>query len=476
MPISFIDQLTKGFTGDDPLVLPDDLLREAEYGVTFPTGSAAYLGRLFVFAAVVGVGLAWKDTDGATDLTGASVGDLARYDGTDWIKIGNVRGLANVNVTGPTINGGVAAPTAADRISGTKQLFAKTTSPYRLFYHSGDLADDFIPAGSDTRFTTSVPLDSSGENGDIALVRVSSIVVHAYEKVGGVWVRQWAFSGGDAIFLTGNLPVLADRQPATDPDSATYTRFVGLTPDFPFSGSSIDDAQPVINQFTDWFGGNHGTQTSAPANTLPNQEFGTNLEDYITLSFNPAYSGIYLWFGIDASESVGLSIASVSYNGVDVDIIPQAQVYYGGHLIDVWGTLDQYYWSQIKDHPFVLVIEQDPNYPNTYNRYAVVTQNPNPTAADFLSSGATHSLRAILGVPQSGWVDGRGYLHFALPADQPAPTIAGIPGGTNLIDDFDVRSTAAAIAINGDQMRTISSEHLVFQLTDEYGLFPWVVR
>ena len=33
-----------------------------------------------------------KDTDGTTDLTAATAGDMARYDGTDWIKIINVVG------------------------------------------------------------------------------------------------------------------------------------------------------------------------------------------------------------------------------------------------------------------------------------------------------------------------------------------------------------------------------------------------
>ena len=74
---------------------------------------------------------------------------------------------------------------------------------------------------------------------------------------------------------------------------------------------------------------------------------------------------------------------------------------------------------------------------NTWNRYAVVSQNQEPTAADFADSSARTSESIQVLIPNAGWgADRRGYLHFALPADQDAPTIAGQPGGINLIDDF----------------------------------------
>ena len=48
--------------------------------------------------------------------------------------------------------------------------------------------------------------------------------------------------------------------------------------------------------------------------------------------------------------------------------------------------------------------------------------------------------------------------------------------GINLIADFAVRSTGNTIEINGDTMRTLSSEVEVFQMTDAFSLFPWIVR
>ena len=46
---------------------------------------------LHFFFSDVASGLDWKDTDESTDLTSADAGDVARFDGTDWVKQGNLR-------------------------------------------------------------------------------------------------------------------------------------------------------------------------------------------------------------------------------------------------------------------------------------------------------------------------------------------------------------------------------------------------
>lgn len=53
-------------------------------GDAFPTSPNA--NDFHVFRADVSSGLTWKDTDGTTDLTSASLGDIAQYNGTDWVK------------------------------------------------------------------------------------------------------------------------------------------------------------------------------------------------------------------------------------------------------------------------------------------------------------------------------------------------------------------------------------------------------
>ncbi len=329
--------------------------------------------------------------------------------------------------------------------------------------------------GGGVHLLTAVPAASFGVDGETALVRVSSIVVHAYRKVAGAWVRQWAFSGGDSVLLAGSLAAIPDRRPATDPDGTTFTRYVGMSGYNPVTQADIDDAHSNINSLAGWRGGNHGTQTGARANTLPNQQFGSDLEDYTGLTFGAA-TPIYLWFGINASESEGLSISSVSYDGVEIPVTKQAdQIVLSGNNVDVWVADTTRTWAEIKDHPFILTVVKDAAFPNTYNRYAVVTGNPVPSAADFLSDDANASASISILIPNAGWVNGRGYLHFALPSTQDAPTVAGLPGGINLIDDFTIRSTVNTVTINGDTMRTLSSDSEVFQMTDLYSLFAWIV-
>ena len=59
-------------------------------GNAFPLTPTPLENDIFFFDEDVASGLTWKDTDGTTDLTAADIGDMARYDGTDWIKVVNV--------------------------------------------------------------------------------------------------------------------------------------------------------------------------------------------------------------------------------------------------------------------------------------------------------------------------------------------------------------------------------------------------
>ena len=76
-------QAISGETGHSPRV---------GSGNAFPTTPAPLASDIFFFDADVASGLDWLDTDGTTDLTAAVAGDMARYDGTDWIKVVNLVG------------------------------------------------------------------------------------------------------------------------------------------------------------------------------------------------------------------------------------------------------------------------------------------------------------------------------------------------------------------------------------------------
>lgn len=329
--------------------------------------------------------------------------------------------------------------------------------------------------GNNAFILSAVPADTFGADDDIAVVRYSPLALRGYKKESGTWVRQWTFHGGEAVLLTGSLSgIVADQVPATDPD-ASFSRVIGLSGYSPVTDADIDDAERVINDLADWRGGNHGTKTGSINNTLPNQDIGTNLDDVLGIQVG-ATVPIYLWFGLERLSYTGLSLTAVTYDGTDIPITKQADLGSGSKIMEVWVSDSTYLWDAISEHPFELTLTVDAAAPNTYNRYAVVTDDPTPTAADFLSDDATASPTISILIPNAGWEDGRGYLHFALPATQDAPTLAGLPGGINLISDFVVRSATNTVTINGDAMRTVSSDSPVFQMYDQYSLFAWIVR
>ena len=329
--------------------------------------------------------------------------------------------------------------------------------------------------GSRTDFLTAVPADTDGDDGDTALVRLSSIVVHAFEKVAGAWVRQWAFSGGDSVLLASGAAV-PDRLPAADP-TGRYIRKTGISAYAPVLIEDIDHANATratpqspleVNSLAAFRGGLFGTTQNSRANAL----------NAFALSYTFSVE-VYVWFAIRPTDAPGLEITEVSQGGVDVPIVYQGEADYldfSGVSYRLYRTVSTYTQAQIDADTYELTVIKDPAAPETFNRYAVVTASDTPTEADFLSTGAKSSQTIRVLIPNVGWGTGRGYLHFALPATQDAPTIAGQAGGINLIDDFTVRSTVAAITINGDSMRTISSKDEVFQMTDAFNLFPWIVR
>ena len=93
MTTPVLSQLRKAFTGDEPIVDAEDYLREVTYGAAFPT--VVWDGRLHIFHDDVASGLVWQEMDG-TALTNADDKDIARYNGTNWIKVGTLLGSASL--------------------------------------------------------------------------------------------------------------------------------------------------------------------------------------------------------------------------------------------------------------------------------------------------------------------------------------------------------------------------------------------
>ena len=88
-------------------------------GDAFPTSPSPVENDLHFFFADVASGLDWKDTDGTTDITSADNGDVARFNGTDWVKLGNRRG--------PAGGEGPEGPVGTGIITGFTELRAPAT-------------------------------------------------------------------------------------------------------------------------------------------------------------------------------------------------------------------------------------------------------------------------------------------------------------------------------------------------------------
>lgn len=81
---------------DDSNKIKRDLISDLLALVSGGTGEATTWGTSFpgspesndnfVFTDAVDSGLTWKDTDGSSDLTSANKYDVAKYDGTNWVK------------------------------------------------------------------------------------------------------------------------------------------------------------------------------------------------------------------------------------------------------------------------------------------------------------------------------------------------------------------------------------------------------
>ena len=382
---------------------------------------------------------------------------------------GAIRAKAQANEDGLETHiaahpGGVIAGPPGD---GTVSR-AKLTPALRADVDAHANQSDLVTYG--IHFLTAVPANAFGVDGQHALVRVSSIVVHAYKKVSGAWVRLWAFSGGEAVLLAAGLPILPARQPASDPATNRYSRWIAISGYAPFTIDDWSKASPPIATVSDMRGGSTGTVNRARANTL---SFASR-----PISFDYSAIEVYLAFYLENNGNAhGLLITSVSQGGVDIPIVAQGYIDIGNPRYSeyylAWHSVGTYTQAQVESGDYELVIEKDPLAPNTYNRYAVVTQNAIPTADDFMGDGARTSPTANIAIPLAGWENGRGYLHFGLPATQPAPTVAGIPGSINLMDDFNIRSTDNTVTINGDTIRTLSSDAKVLQVEDGH---LWTVR
>ena len=178
-------------------------------------GPAAGMSVPGLLPYIVGYERTGADTDG--DLHEGDATDVAPSGGEDDVIIAHER-----------------EPSDDDKVSGTAQLFVKSNSPYRMWYHSGDTADDWLPVSSEQfaeppdfnarmRFFAvppSLPSEwSSGYNAETA----SSVVVGEQIHVD----LDYPGTDIDADALSGSSTHIVIAWPANIPDPATWQRSTG---------------------------------------------------------------------------------------------------------------------------------------------------------------------------------------------------------------------------------------------------------
>ena len=265
-------------------------------------------------------------------------------------------------------------------------------------------------------------------------------------------------AGGGIILLAGTEQP-PSRNPGSDPNGTGFIRRIGLSGYSPVTQADIDQANPVFGgsprrrgvfDLANWRGGNYGNTSIARDNSL-------SLEAATWLGYDYAVPA-FLFALLGETDAESLFIESVSQNAVDIPGARQAgTVEVIGRTQSVWVSDRAYSQAEIDAGEFILAIGS--TGPATFNRYIVVTQSPIPTPADFTAAGAQTGASSTVRVPNAGWRGGQGFVHIALPAGQPAPSVIGEVGEPNLRDYFQ---TGNDIEINGDAMQTISTKALIY--------------
>ena len=132
-------------------------------GTAFPTTPAPLSPDMFIFSDDVASGLDWLDTDGSTALTAADNGDLARYNGTAWVKVINLIGAAGASGE---------AYQRVDSLVFTAVASTTTQDVQQTLAATGFLVEDY---------------ESGGESPVTAVASATTFTMKA-----GVYIIEWA--------------------------------------------------------------------------------------------------------------------------------------------------------------------------------------------------------------------------------------------------------------------------------------------
>ena len=278
------------------------------YDISFPADPET--GSWFVFSADVVSGLVWKDTDGTTDITAAKEGDAARYDGTDWVKIGSfadqtIPDAYTLPDATESVKGGVQGATSAQAsaASGTT-ILAWTQNRIRQV------------------ITAALPSGTSGEaTGTTAVRRVWTPA--KLREAANAAIRLLVPS----VFLSGNTSIIpTDKLGSGVRSGSTYLKGDGSFGEGPTPAEGGPLNSVALTKV--------GSTVSISGSTTTGPAF-ENLSDVIWLSFE--------YDRVNAGIEFNTLVLKSEIEGVTVGNAKKLQLQGGGggygNLYDVGGNL-----------------------------------------------------------------------------------------------------------------------------------------
>ena len=184
------------------------------FGNSFPGSPEA--NDNFVFTADVASGLTWKDTDGSTDLTAASKYDVAKYDGTNWVKqidFGDFISLLNdLTTAAPAVDDvipfGDISDSNRNRKSTLSNIFDLQNAVDGTWLTSADFTDGDLASTGTLQWTAETGAPAGAVDGNNTQCKLPKSNAKPHNRIMGLWVALKDGDSSDAIQSEQFIPWL----------------------------------------------------------------------------------------------------------------------------------------------------------------------------------------------------------------------------------------------------------------------------
>lgn len=175
------------------------------FGTAFPGSPEAQDN--FVFKADVDSGLTWKDTDGSTDLTAASKFDVAKYDGTNWVKQIDysdfISALNDLTTAAPATDDVIPFGDISDgngnRKSTLSAIFDLQNAVDSVWLTSNDFTDGDLGSTGTLQWTAETGAPTGAVDGNNTQCKLPKSNAKPNNRIIGLWVSLKDGDSSDAI-------------------------------------------------------------------------------------------------------------------------------------------------------------------------------------------------------------------------------------------------------------------------------------